>query len=140
MFLRNPLVGGGPGADFAQHLSSHSDLLFLLSNYGFPGLLLFLVFTWRRFLESSALRDPLLRVVAVGVTVFSIVVGVAHTTLLHRPYAVGVGILASMVALGLCTKSGVRPPLRPAQASDTSLTQRTRPTATLSAGLPRIGE
>jgi O-antigen ligase len=99
-FFQNPLIGGGIGTDVTMRPgSSHNDMIHFLSNQGLPAFLLFILLNLLRFRESNRTKDTLIRIALVSLTLFNFMVGLTHTTFLHRQYPIGIGVVAAVVAI-----------------------------------------
>jgi len=121
-FIANPVMGNGPGGNVTTGKDAHNDFLFFLSERGLIGGLLFLALVWAMLSEAQRVSKPGLRVTLVMLILFTLGMGLTHTTFLTRPFALVVGLISAIVAIGISTHSPVpgvrtRAPLADRQAA-----------------------
>jgi|GEM_PF-3685899 len=93
-FLENPILGSGLGFRHSIAYSPHNDFLAVLSEFGLIGFFFFAIMQVMFFLDTIAVKDSWIRLVAFTLPVFLLVAGITHTTFGLKSYALTIGLFS----------------------------------------------
>lgn len=100
VFMENPLIGAGPGLDRAGK-SSHNDMLYQLSNFGLIGFVLFIILIISLWKEAISPQNEYVRSALTGMLLYLIIMGIAHTTILHVSFGIAIALISRYRSLEL---------------------------------------
>jgi len=110
-FAENPLLGLGVGANAIIGLSAHNDILNTMGSSGLVGIILFTAMYILMMRDALRNTTPWLRMVSIAGLFFCFTYGMTHTSVLLKPFAAFVGVMACMTNLGMCPPGGSKGPL-----------------------------
>lgn len=93
-FFTNPVFGAGLGFGYYSRFAAHNDMLFILSEIGLVGMMLFATMQWMFLKDSINAKDSWNRMLLIVLLLFLFTSGLTHNTISWKSYVVSVGVFS----------------------------------------------